>query len=149
LAAALRGSKRLAEVAGVFVGSFAVLHHARDVAAYAERWDAGGLPGAPTFRLSPKGGSLEALAQAAAALPSGPARTALAAVLPACLLPEDDDGQAPASPGVAFDYRQLPGTPPSGSDRLGAFTPCTCDAQLRERCPGLAVGWSYEGPMGR
>ena len=119
------------------VGVYAVLHDHRDVADYDAAWAAGALPGAPRFRLSHEGGELGALAEAAA-VASAPTREALAAVLPACLLP-----RAPSlapSPAAADDWSAPTGGPPRGSDPLGAFTPCvSCEAA---HCPGVAIGWA-------
>ncbi len=78
-AAALRGAERLARLAKVPVGAYAVIHDAADVADYARAWEGGDLPGEPVFQLSPHGGSLAELARAAASLAPGPARAALEA----------------------------------------------------------------------
>jgi len=141
-AATLRGAARFATLTGAAVGSFAVLHDATPVAGFARAWEAGELPGDPTFRLSPRGGSLDALAGAATALPAGTARRALEAVLPACLGASEADSP---DPGQLFDEAWRPGAPPSGCDRHGMFGPCVCDGAARP-CRGTALGWNMQRP---
>jgi len=154
--ATLQGLARLGQKARVEVGCYGVLHDHADVSGYAEAWQAGRLPGAPAFRLSAAGGSLRELANAAAALPEGPARAALAAVLPACLLPRTEAvagaeaagsaiGRLPAVlAGVVAPAVAEAGEAPSGSDPLGEFLPCRCGPELAARCPGRAVGWELD-----
>lgn len=146
-AAAQRTAQRLRTKANLRVGAYAVLHDARPVAAYAAAWEQSQLPGTPRFRLSPAGGSLDELIEAARALPDGRARTALLAVLPRCLLdeaglPADQPGaETPAQQHLHFG-RSMP-YDPCGSDPLGAFAPCAGGAGTcaMPGCPGRAVGW--------
>ena len=136
--AALRGARRLHDLTGVPVGSFAVLHDADPVLDYAAAWDERALPGEPAFRLSARGGSLNALADVARRLSPGLVRDALAAVLPPCLLT-----RGPAlQPAAAAESGER-----SGSDRLGAYRACPHegDCAAADRCPGLAEGWSAFG----
>ncbi len=141
---AVDGALRFSRVSGVQVGAFAVLHDHEQLADYAAAWRAGELPGKPAFRLSERGGSLDALAGAAARLEPGPARDAIAAVLPACLLSRGAT-LAPAAAAEACWAAEIERpSPPSGSDIRGRFLPCLRKATCPEgaRCPGLAVGWS-------
>jgi hypothetical protein len=144
LEAALRGCERLHNLTKVPVGAYAVLHDATPVADYAESWACGALPGKPAFRLSPRGGSLEALAAAGRSLPRGPARAALAQVLPPCLL----DGARSEEPATEWAWGNGRGeaVAPSGSDRRGTYEPCPKSAGCAEapRCPGLATGWAVD-----
>ena len=150
--ATLQGLGRLGQKARVELGCYGVLHDHADVAGYADAWQAGRLPGAPAFRLSAAGGSLRQLASAAAALPEGPTRAALAAVLPAWLLERSEPVTAAEAAGSAIGLLPalLPagviatGEAPSGSDPLGEFLPCQCGPELAARCPGRAVGWELE-----
>jgi hypothetical protein len=146
--AALTGLSRLAQKSRVEIGCYAVLHDPSAVAGYAEAWQAGRLPGTPAFRLSPAGSSLNALARAAAELPEGPTRAALAAVLPPCLLPRAESVARPAPAGSSIAptsaHTAADAGPPSGSDPLGEFLPCQCGPGLAARCPGRAVGWELE-----
>jgi hypothetical protein len=147
LADTLAGLERVARVAGCAVGSFAVLHDEHQVAAYARAWQLGTLPGAPAFRLSPRGGSLAALAAAARGLPERASALALARVLPRCLFaPEGAEPAAPSSEGggVHFGDGVDPSVLPSGSDIHGMFRPCVCGPELERHCPGLALGWSAD-----
>src|SRR5690606_2632177 len=78
--ATLRALGRVETLAGVTVGSYAIVHDAAEIAAFAAAWKAGRLPGAPAFRFCPSGGTLftpHGLDEAA--------RAALRAVLPACV----------------------------------------------------------------
>ena len=126
------------EAARAPVGVYAVLHHHEDVADYAAAWASGALPGAPRFRLSHEGGDLRALAAAARDL-QGPTRDALAAVLPACLLPRE--ASAVPAAAAAKDWSDPTGGASRGSDPLGEYTPCaTCEAA---HCPGAAMGWAF------
>lgn len=140
-AASLSAGSRLAELAGAELGAFAVLHDADAVADFARAWEAGALPGEPAFRLSSRGGSLETLARAASALAEGPARRALARVLPTCLFSRDAAVLPCPDPGVAFEDTLTRDRRPSGSDRYGTFVACVCGGQHTPHCPGIAVGW--------
>ena len=126
------------------VGCYAVLRDHAEVAAWAEAWDEGDLPGDPWFRLAPQGGSLADLAAAASELPEGPARLALARVLPKALFPRPED-VVPA-PAATEAWGDLPPDQraPSGADRLGCYTerPRETEAPQPGDCPGYAVGWS-------
>ena len=145
-AATIKAAQRLRAKANLRVGSYAILHDARAVAAYAAAWDDGQLPGEPRFRLAASGGSLDELIDAARALPAGRARRALLAVLPRCLTADIDDA-APASDATLAQQRLHHGRiqpyEPCGADPLGAFAPCessgdTCGVT---GCPGRALGW--------
>jgi hypothetical protein len=138
--AALAVAARVKKLALADVGSYAVIHDAGAVQAYARTWAQNELPGEPCFRLSPAGDSLEELAAAASALPEGPARGALTRVLPACLLGRSEPVPA-LEPGTEFTEALDPATPPSASDRCGTFRPCVCGGELAPRCPGIATGW--------
>jgi hypothetical protein len=150
-AAMQRGIERIRQQTPIAVGAYAILHDARWVAAYASAWARGALPGAPRFRLSPRGGSIDELIDAARTLPLGPARSALLAVLPRCVCERRGmivDGDAPAeSRGQAARRRMQHGhavlDEPCGSDPTGAFTACAADdsACTAPTCPGMAVGW--------
>lgn len=152
-AAMLRGIDRLGAETAVPIGAYAVLHDARLVAAFAEAWESGRLPGTPRFRLSARGGSLEELARCAGALPDGPTRQALAAVLPHCLLEQEGlavRGNGEHAPSAVSDGaqrwiesgRSVP-YHPCGSDPLGAFEACEDGAPscAVSGCLGKAVGW--------
>lgn len=152
-AATLRGIERVRGQTQIPVGAYALLHDARWVPAFAEGWSRGGFPGAPRFRLSPRGSSLEELVQCARVLPPGPARTALLAVLPQCLVEPDGlaserngESAAAMSPTTAqqriHSGRSLP-YQPCGSDPIGAFEMCHQDVGTCARigCAGTAVGW--------
>jgi MoaA/NifB/PqqE/SkfB family radical SAM enzyme len=108
-AAALRVGERIARLAKVPVGSYAVLHDESLVEAFARAWSEGRLPGTPRFRLSARGGSLDALGRLA--LPT-PARAALERALTAPLA-------APSE--LAFEDELEPGLSRSGSDPEGEF----------------------------
>lgn len=143
-AQALRAGERLRELAGAELGSFAVLHDASLVHEFADAWATGRLPGAPCFRLSPRGGRLEDLARVARELQPGPARVALVRTLPECLRPTGDVVDAASSEaGVAFEDELEPGRPASGSDRYGTFQGCVCGASRAPCSPGVAVGWQH------
>jgi hypothetical protein len=131
-AASLTGLSRLAQHAKVPVGAYAVLVDAGEAHAFARGWASGELPGEPCFRLAVAGGSLTELAAVASVL-SGPAQTALSAVLPLDLRPVD--APLPAIAGPA--YGAVAGWA-SGLDRSGSYRPCRCGRAL---CPGVAVGW--------
>src|SRR6185295_18444393 len=83
-AATLRAVEHVRAHSRITIGAYAILHDARWVAAFAETWSRGALPGAPRFRLSARGASLDELSECARALPPGKARTALMDVLPRC-----------------------------------------------------------------
>ena len=151
-AAMLRAVTRLRTRTPIQVGAYAIVHDASQVAAFAEAWQRGELPGEPRFRLSGRGGSLDELADCASALPPGKARTALLSVLPRCVcdaagLVVEDDALARRGMDAAEQQRMQWGRSvahhPCGSDPLGAFEACrdsagTCTAS---GCPGIAVGW--------
>jgi hypothetical protein len=151
--AALRGLRRLNELTGVAVGGYAVLHDAEPVAEFTAAWNRGALPGPHEFRLSPRGASLDALADAARRLPPGPARDALARVLPPCLLERPEDLPVPAPRERGWGLGRNEDLPRSGSDRLGSYGACPHENECAAaaRCPGLAVGWSADGirPLAR
>lgn len=130
-------------VSSIELGSYAVLTSAEHLAAFAEAWDFGDLPGQPWFRLAPRGGSLPALARAAEALPEGPARDAIAAVLPKALLARPDHVQR--APHAQAAWGNVPETyaKPSGSDRYGCYTdrPSADQRDTQGLCPGYAEGW--------
>jgi len=149
-AATLRAVERVRAHARIPVGAYAVLHDARWVAAFADAWERGALPGAPRFRLSARGGSLDELVECAGGLAPGRARTALLAVLPQCLCERAGlageakraaDGGAPAAQRVECG-RAVPYSP-CGSDPIGAFDPCAggTGACALSGCSGTAVGW--------
>jgi hypothetical protein len=143
-AAMLRAVQRLRQTAKVPVGAYAILHDARQVAAFAELWGQRRLPGEPRFRLSERGSSLDELVEAARKLPSGAVRTALRAVLPRCLWGPDEGGAAPvAEPQRRLRYGRSAPHRPCGSDPIGAFEACEEGAESCSvsGCPGTAVGW--------
>jgi hypothetical protein len=153
-AATLRGVERLRAHTRIPVGAYALVHDARSIAAFAEAWAHGALPGAPRFRLSTRGGSLDELVECARALPSGPARSALVALLPHCLCEAAGlasevaaaGAREPAVPqqtvhcGRSVPYR------PCGSDPIGVFE--TCQSAIAPcalpGCPGTPMGWHRE-----
>jgi hypothetical protein len=147
-AAMLRGVERLRSQTTIPVGAYAILHDARLVPAFAEAWSRGDLPGAPRFRLAPRGGSLDELAECARSLPAGPAQAALFSVLPRCGKGAADraasaDGRGAI--GMASEQRRVyagrsAAYQPSGSDPLGAFEICSEDAEscAVSGCPGTA-----------
>lgn len=137
----------------IAIGAYAILHDARGVAAFAEAWQRGALPGAPAFRLSARGSSLDELAECARTLPPGAARAALVAVLPRCVsdrvgLQSNSMGEPTGAlhHGTAEQTircgRSMP-SQPCGSDPIGAFEACdeTMDACGVSGCPGTAIGW--------
>lgn len=138
-AAALTGARRLSQLAGVEVGSYAVLHDAGEVRAYAAAWRSGALLGEPCFRLSPRGAALSACADALAAL-DPPAATALARVLPGCLQGRGTDA---LEGGVTFEDGLDFAAQPNPSDRCGSFRSCTCSSPP-PGCVGWAEGWAGE-----
>jgi MoaA/NifB/PqqE/SkfB family radical SAM enzyme len=152
-AATLRGAERLRTETSIPVGAYAIVHDAHLIAAFAEAWGRGALPGEPRFRLSQRGGDVHDLVECARALQVGPARAALLAVLPRCLYeqaglePEDGGAAAPLRHPAIAQHRILSGRSvayhPCGSDPVGAFETCregagSCAAA---GCPGTAVGW--------
>jgi hypothetical protein len=143
--AALGTAQRVAKLSGAEIGSYAVLHDESLVNGFARAWETGTLPGAPCFRLSPKGGSLRALAEVGSALPLGPTRTALARVLPTCLFPRENAPPV-VDPGTAFEDALDPSLPPSASDRCGTFEACVSCGELPLRCAGIATGWTSALP---
>ena len=70
-AAMLRGVERVRAETTIAVGAYAIVHEARWIPAFAAAWSSGDLPGAPRFRLSARGSSVEELVQCAQALPPG------------------------------------------------------------------------------
>ncbi|MFN8643481.1 MAG: hypothetical protein U0802_18135, partial [Candidatus Binatia bacterium] len=147
-AATLRAAQRVHARANLRVGTYAILHDAREVPAYATAWAEGQLPGEPRFRLSGSGGSLDALIEAAQALPAGRARAALLAVLPRCLAQEAglaSDDAAGAEDTRRFAHGRSVRYDPCGSDPRGAFAPCASGAApcAIPGCPGRAVGWHH------
>jgi MoaA/NifB/PqqE/SkfB family radical SAM enzyme len=144
-ARALSAAERLHGLAGVPVGAYAVIHDAAAVEDWAAAWAAGRLPGAPAFRLAERGGTLDELARAAAGLPDGAARRALAAVLPRCRFELADDVAAPPEPLLAWGDEPERWRAACGSDPYGRFDRCACP---RPGCVGLAAGWTV-GAAGR
>jgi MoaA/NifB/PqqE/SkfB family radical SAM enzyme len=145
--AALRALERVATlVPSIEVGAYAVLQDEAHLAAFAEAWDFGDLPGEPWFRLASKGGDLAVLARAAAALPEGPARDAIAAVLPVRLLPREGVLPAPEAQTALGDFSAA-FAKPSGSDKYGCYTdrPSPDREPAPGDCPGYAVGWTVDG----
>jgi MoaA/NifB/PqqE/SkfB family radical SAM enzyme len=133
-------------VPSIRVGVYAVLGGASapdDLLRYAEAWDQGDLPGEPFFRLSPAGGDLVALARAAATLPPGLVRNAIAAVLPIAIFPRTN--VAPAEE-ASMAWGELPAqfAKPSGCDRYGCYTgrPSRSGGPQPGDDPGYAVGWT-------
>ena len=155
--ATLRAAQRLHTRANLRVGAYAILHDARPVPAYAAAWAAGHLPGEPRFRLSDAGGSLDALLDAARALPAGRARAALLAVLPRCLT--EEAGLAAGAPGAGargaavqrIDCGRAMPYAPCGADPFGAFEPCPTGAGTcaTAGCVGFARGWQSSAVMER
>lgn len=139
----LRAVERLRTRSRIAVGAYAILHDASQVAAYADAWQRHALPGTPRFRLSPQGGRLDELIDCAAALPEGPARAALRAVLPQCGGEVTGGTAAPAAPARRYTHGRSLHHTPCGSDPFGAFTPCQHDGDrcVVASCPGTAVGW--------
>ena len=152
-AAMQRGVEHLRAQTQIPVGAYAVLHDARWIPAFAEAWDAGRLPGEPRFRLSPRGSSLDELIECVRALPSGPARSALLAVLPRCLCEQQGiavEGDVKSATSVNADTPQQKihcgrsvAYHACGSDPIGAFAACSDGPQscAIPNCPGTAVGW--------
>jgi MoaA/NifB/PqqE/SkfB family radical SAM enzyme len=146
-AATLRAASRLQD-AGIAVGAYAILHDARALPAFAAAWSDGRLPGAPRFRLSPRGTTLQELLRGAGALPAGAARAALLAVLPRCLRCGDELAQPSEVPPVRLEQHTVFGGrtfpyQPCGSDPIGAFETCQEEAGVcaQAGCPGRATGW--------
>jgi hypothetical protein len=144
---AIAGVRRLAAVAAVPVGAYAVLHDESDLLDYGVAWSRNELPGDPSFRLSERGGSLGGLARAAAAIPAGAARDAISRVLPPCLLTRPPSVSPAASALPAFVESPGEAAAPSGSDPRGTFESCPVSAACAAAaaCPGLARGWSHDG----
>ena len=135
---------RLHMLAKVPVGTYAVVHNADQIAPFAAAWTEGTLVGTPEFRLAPTGESLDALAEAGAALPAGPARRAIAAVVPPCLLARTEDVVPAEAAGWAWGRPQRAGYAPSAIDRLGTYETCAeaGGCPVAALCPGIATGWS-------
>ncbi len=146
--ATMRALDRLSRITpAIKTGCYGIVASAAQLAAFVESWDMGDLPGDPAFRLHPRGDDgLRELARGAAALPPGPARDAIAAVVPPCLLQRTDVAPAESARSA---WGALPewARRPSGSDRLGCYSPCSLapDCVAAAGCPGLAEGWSAEG----
>ncbi len=147
--ATLRAVENLRKQAKVPVGAYAILHDTRPVAAFAEAWSRGDLPGEPRFRLSARGASLDELLHSARALPPGPTRAALMAVLPQCLCEQEGLGGEHRSsvnepaPQQSVQFGRSVPYRPCGSDPIGAFETCRDGAEpcATPGCPGTAVGW--------
>ena len=163
--ATLEGAERLARLAQLPVGGYGILRDDDELSAWAEAWDAGRLPGAPAFRLAAEGGSLDRLAASAAAVPPGPTRDALVAVLPPCrfapdarpgTLPQGVAGSAQerCPRGAQQTYTLVRDAPPSPLDPRGGDSAClgaTPDAprvcaeaavRYARACPGVPARWS-------
>jgi hypothetical protein len=152
-AAMQRAVERLRKSTNIPLGSYAILHDASQVPAFAEAWNRGSLPGQPRFRLSERGASLDDLVQCAREMPAGKARTALAAVLPRCLcereeLTVEDGGKNWGSvkadtPQQTFLFGRSVPYRACGSDPIGTFAACGegTEACAVPGCPGTAVGW--------
>lgn len=129
------------------IGVYAVLTSADQLLPFAEAWDRGDLPGAPFFRLAPRGGSLTALARAAAQLPQGAARDAIAAVLPPTIF--DRPEHVVPAPIAEVAWGEIPESwsMPSGLDRFGCYTAGLDSSQRADSraLPGYAVGWTTAG----
>lgn len=142
-AAMRRAVERLRNECDLVAGSYAILHHVGELAAYEDAWARGILPGTPRFRLSGGGDSLDDLARCVRAMPPGEARLTLQSLLPVCL--GGAEASAPSIYGSQRTIRCGNSIPyhPCGSDPLGAFHPCSperagCGAA---GCVGFAVGW--------
>lgn len=145
--ATLRVLDRLGNlVPSLRIGCYAVLRDPAHLHDFAEAWDLGDLPGDPWFRLAPTGGSLTALAAAAEALPDGPAREAIAAVLPVRLFGRPDHVLPAPEATVAWGALASVHLKPSGSDRFGCYTerPGSPRQPAPGGCPGIAVGWTED-----
>jgi hypothetical protein len=152
-AAMQRAVERLRKSTNIAIGSYAILHDASQVPAFAEAWSRGALPGQPRFRLSGRGSSLEELVQCARALPAGKARAALTSVLPNCLCEQEgltieESAESVVSmradtPQQRFQFGRSVPYRPFGSDPIGAFEACQegGEACAVTGCPGTAVGW--------
>ena len=129
------------------LGVYAVLTSAEALLPFAEAWDRGDLPGAPFFRLSSKGGNLTALLRAAESLPQGPARDAIAAVLPATIFDRPDHVVPAPIAEVAWGEIPESWAQPSGLDRFGCYTAGLDSSQRADSrvLPGYAVGWTTAG----
>jgi hypothetical protein len=133
-------------VPNMHIGAYAILQDHSMLHEFAEAWDFGDLPGQPHFRLGPQGGDLVALAESANALQPGPARDAIAAVLPVALMAREDVKRAPQAQLARGDFPSIFAAP-SGSDRFGCYTrrPVVGPGALEGACPGYAVGWHAAG----
>lgn len=152
-AATLQAIARLREQTSIAVGTYAVLHDAASVRPFAEAWSRGELPGAPRFRLSARGSSLEPLVECARELPPGALRTALLAVLPRCMCEAAglgvNDASAigrsePEGPWFGVAFGQPIDWTPCGSDPVGEFASCEKESCVAHGCPGMARGWERE-----
>lgn len=127
--------ERLAELApGAERRALLVVRGARDLALGDE------LPVPAVVRLHPDGGELRSLV-------GGAPRAALLDVLPPCLLDPSAERTRPRSPRRAFGVDGAAGFEPSPLDPEGEFRPCerAGECAAAGRCPGVAVGWSFEG----
>jgi hypothetical protein len=145
----LQALDRLATlVPNITVGVYAVLSRPEELLTWAELWDRGELPGEPWFRLSPRGGDLAALAREAERLSPGPARDAIAAVLPRALFAR---GAVTPAPEAQVAWGEVPTlfAKPSGSDRFGCYAdrPSRGGGPQPGEDPGYAVGWMVEGRL--
>jgi hypothetical protein len=152
-AAMERGVERLRAHTEIPVGSYAIVHDAAVVPAFAAAWSRGLLPGEPRFRLSALGAALDDLVQCTQALAPGPARSALLAVLPRCVCEQNGvqvGGNLEATASLIDPEpqqwihwgRSLP-YQPCGSDPIGSYETCpeqraSCAAS---GCHGTAMGW--------
>ena len=133
--ASMRALDRLAGL-NVPTNAFAVVHHADGLVDWVPFWGDDAAPGPPAFRLSPRGGSLDALSASAQRLPLGPVRDAVERVLPACRR----DGE------LAPEGTRMVSAPRSGIDRFGEWDPCRDAAGCAQAgaCPGVPRGWTLE-----
>jgi MoaA/NifB/PqqE/SkfB family radical SAM enzyme len=152
-AAMQRAVEQLRAKTEVPVGSYAIIHDAREISPLVIAWERGELPGEPRFRLSARGGCLDELVECARALPPGPARSALMAVLPRCICEQEgleavESGETGGTLSFFEPQQRIQSgrsltAEPGGSDPIGAFGPCpegrtSCAAS---GCAGAAVGW--------
>jgi MoaA/NifB/PqqE/SkfB family radical SAM enzyme len=146
-AATMRGVERLRALTPVAVGAYAVVHDARSIPLFADAWGRGELPGEPRFRLAAHGGSLDDVLACARAMAPGPARSALAAVLPRCAgarhAAADDGPRTEPRSWITVAAGRRTDHVPSGSDPTGTFTNCRDDGEpcAVAGCPGAAAGW--------
>ncbi len=144
----MTGLERLYAITRVPIGAYAILHDATSVLRYAAAWNAGELPGAPAFRLSPQGGSLDELVDVARQIEPGDVRSALLAVLPACLCERvgielDPAERQPQEPEQTIRWGRSVDYEPASVDRRGSFGACDPSGESCgiHGCVGRAVGW--------